>query len=182
MKYSSGFRMILTAMFASMVCVCTMCVQIPSPMNGYVNLGDAMVLMSAFLLGPVYGTAAAGIGSALADVLTGYLYYAPGTLVIKGGIALIACMLLKLLDRHAASLPRPLRMVIAGIPGEIFMVLGYLFYAWVPLSNGIAALASVPGNLMQGAAGIAISAMLTPLVLRPHEIQDMLAKFHRNSQ
>ena len=75
-------------------------------------IGDALVLMSAFLLGPVYGTAAAGIGSALADLLTGYAYYAPGTLIIKGGIALIAYLVLTGIDRKLAKLPRPLRILL----------------------------------------------------------------------
>ena len=44
MKRGTTFRMVLTAMFASMICVATMCVQIKSPMGGYVNLGDALVL------------------------------------------------------------------------------------------------------------------------------------------
>ena len=179
MTRSKGFRIILTAMFASMVCVSTICIQIASPMGGYINLGDALVLMSAFMLGPVYGAAAAGIGSAMADVFTGYMIYAPGTLIIKAGIAVIAALLAKLLKKHAGKLPGAVQLVIAGIPGELFMVLGYLLYAWIPLSYGAAAWSTVPGNLVQGAAGIIISALLTPLMTRPHEIQEMLAKFHK---
>jgi len=178
-KQRASFRIILTAMFAAMVCVSTICIQIASPVGGYVNLGDALVLMSAFLLGPVYGTAAAGIGSALADLLTGYAYYAPGTLIIKAGIALIASLLLKAFDRSGKMIPRTLRMVIAGIPGEIFMVAGYLLYAWVCLSYGPGAVTSIPGNCAQGIAGILIAAILTPLVERPKEIQEMLAVFNK---
>ncbi len=44
----------------------TMFPQIPTPAtNGYVHLGDSLVLVSAWALGPVYGPLAAGIGSAL---------------------------------------------------------------------------------------------------------------------
>lgn len=179
MRQSTSFRIILTSMFAAMVCVSTICIQIASPMGGYINLGDALVLMSAFLLGPVYGTAAAGIGSALADLLTGYAYYAPGTLIIKAGIALIASVLLKMLDRKLTHLPRALRMALAGIPGEIVMILGYLFYAWIFLGHGPSAVASVPGNAVQGIAGIAIACLLTPVVEKPKEIQEMLSSFHK---
>lgn len=49
-------------------------------MQGYVNLGDCAVLMSAWVLGPLYGGAAAGIGSALADLLSGYAHYVPAPL------------------------------------------------------------------------------------------------------
>lgn len=182
MKHSSGFRIILAAMFASMVCVSTLCIQIPSPMGGYVNLGDVFVLMSGLLLGPVYGTGAAAIGSALADMLTGYIHYAPGTLLIKGAVALTAALLIRLIERKKNGMPKTLAFALAGIPGEILMVLGYLVYAWIFLGYGAAAISSVPGNIAQGAAGILISSLLTPLVLRPREIQEMLRAFHKSTE
>ena len=178
MKNEHGFRIILTAMFAAMVCVSTIVIQSPSPVGGYVNLGDALVLMSAFLLGPLYGGAAAGIGSALADLITGYAYYAPGTLVIKLLIAVVAALINRAIIAGASGMKQPVCYVIAGIPGEIIMVVGYLFYAWVCLSRGASALASVPGNIAQAAAGIIIAAILTPIVLRPKEIREKLELFH----
>ena len=56
-------KLVLAALLAALVCVATMVVQIPSPMQGYVNLGDCFVLLSGWLLGPWYGFAAGGIGS-----------------------------------------------------------------------------------------------------------------------
>ena len=35
--------MVLAAVLAALACVATMVVQIPSPMNGYVNLGDRWI-------------------------------------------------------------------------------------------------------------------------------------------
>ena len=177
MKNNSGYRMILTAMFAALVCVSTIVIQIPSPMGGYVNLGDALVLMSGFLLGPIYGGAAAGIGSALADLITGYAHYVPGTLVIKLLIAVVAALVNRALNSAASGMKEPVRYIIAGIPGEIIMVVGYLFYAWVCLSRGAGAIASVPGNIAQAVAGIVIAAVLTPLVLKPKEIRERLEQF-----
>lgn len=179
MKQNMSFKVILTAMFAAMVCVSTICIQIASPMGGYINLGDALVMMSAFLLGPVYGAAAAGIGSGLADLLTGYAYYAPGTLIIKAGIALISATLLKFLSRKSHSIPRPLQLAISGIPGEVFMITGYLLYSWIFLGYGPSAVASVPGNVFQGIAGIVIASILTPIIEKPREIQEMLFSFHK---
>ena len=80
----------MTAMFAALICVATMVIQIPSPLGGYVNFGDCFILVAAWVLGPVYGFAAGGIGSALADAFTGYAHYIPGTFVIKGLIAVMA--------------------------------------------------------------------------------------------
>ena len=75
-------------MLAALCCVATMIIKIPSPLKGYLNLGDCVVLLSGWLLGPAYGFAAAGIGSALADIFSGYVIYAPATFIIKGLMAI----------------------------------------------------------------------------------------------
>ena len=176
---NNSFRIILTAMFASMVCVSTICIRIPSPTGGYVNLGDALVLMSAFLLGPVYGGAAAGIGSGFADLFAGYVTYAPGTLVIKLAVAVAAAHLSRVLAKRASKLATPLRCAVAGIPAELIMVAGYLVYEWFILGYGAAAAGEIFGNLAQAAAGVVIAAVLTPIVSRPREIRELLEKFDK---
>ena len=177
MKRNAGFKLVITAMFAAMTCVCTL-LQVPAPVAGNINLGDALVLMCAFLLGCPHGVAAAAVGSALADLLSGYAFYAPGTLVIKAATALVAALVMG--RAHGAS-GCTLRRIIAGLAAEAVMVIGYLFYAWFFLSYGSAAIASIPGNLVQAAAGILISIVLTPLVSRPREIREMLEIF-RNKE
>ena len=61
--------LVLTGVLAAMGCAGTMVLRVPSPTGGYVNLGDAVVLMGAYLLGPVWGAAAGALGPALADLL-----------------------------------------------------------------------------------------------------------------
>ena len=172
MKTSATFRVVLTAMLASMVCVATMCVQIQSPMGGYVNLGDALVLLSAYLLGKKYGPIAAGLGSMLADVLLGYGHYAPGTLVIKALCAFVAAVIYARMNAG-----RTVKCVVSGIAAEIIMVVGYLFYAWIVLGYGAAAISSVPGNLAQAAVGIIVSTALLGLLLRSEEIREFMKRF-----
>ena len=46
-------KLVLAALFAALCTVMTLVIQIPSPMQGYVNLGDCAVLLSAWVLGPV---------------------------------------------------------------------------------------------------------------------------------
>ena len=121
-------KQVLSALLAALCCVATMVVQIPSPMQGYVNLGDCFVLLSGWMLGPWYGFAAGGIGSMLADVLLGYAHYAPAA--------------------------------------ELLGVAGYFGYASLLLGKGLAAAASIPGNLVQGAAGLAAGLMLMAVMVR----------------
>ena len=86
----------LTALFIALCTLVTMFIRIPLPTSGYANLGDAMVLLAAWVLGPVYGALAAGLGSALADLI-GYPIYAPATFIIKFLVAFFAA---KLLSRY----------------------------------------------------------------------------------
>ena len=72
-----------TAVLAALCCVSTVFFVVPLPASGYFNMGDVFVLLSGWLLGPLYGAAAAGLGTMLADVVGGYASYAPATLVIK---------------------------------------------------------------------------------------------------
>lgn len=151
MKHDKLIRLVLAALFAALTCVATVLVHIPMPAtNGYINLGDGMVLLGAFLLGPMYGFAAGGLGSLLADVLLGYAAYAPGTFIIKGLTALTAALILRALSGRLSGL------VIGAAAGEVVMVLGYFAYEALTLGYGIAAAASIPGNAVQGAAGMVI--------------------------
>lgn len=158
-------RMVLSALFAALCTVTTLVIQVPSPMQGYVNLGDCAVLLSAWLLGPWYGGAAAGVGSLLADLFSGYAYYAPGTLAVKFAMAALAGWSFRALSR-SASAPIWLARGVSGVLGEAVMVLGYFGYAGVWLGSGPAAAASIPGNLVQGLFGLAAACGLHTLLRR----------------
>lgn len=141
----------MTGLFAALTCVATMVLHVPTAI-GYANLGDCFVLLGACFLGPLYGFAAGGIGSALADLFSGYAFYIPGTLVIKGGIAWIFAMLL----RRGHGIGHPVYHVLCAIIAELWMVAGYWAYESVVLGNAAAALGSIVSNLGQGAVGVVL--------------------------
>ena len=150
-------KLTLTALFMAMCCVTTMFLSVPS-IGGYTNLGDAFVLLGAMLLGPWYGAAAGGMGSALADLLTGYGYYVPGTLLIKGLVGLIVGLFV---HRLAVGKRKPmLGAGIGAVLAELWMVLGYWLYKSLILGNAAGAATSLPKNLIQGAAGVAMSLVM----------------------
>lgn len=140
-------------MFAALICVATMIIQIPSPLGGYVNLGDCFILVSAWILGPVYGFAAGGIGSALADLITGYPQYIPGTLIIKGLIAVAAALITRKLLTSKAS-QKSLAYILGAVAGEIIMIVGYAAYDSFLYGTGFMAALSGVGNLIQGGIGV----------------------------
>ena len=165
MKDKKLLLTVMTALFAALVCAATVAVRIPIPATqGYANLGDAIVLLAAFFLGPLYGSLAAGIGSAMADLFAGYAVYAPGTAVIKGLCALIAALLLRSLGNRLRWAHVP-----AAVVGECVMVGGYFLYESTILGYGLAAAGSVPANAIQGAVGVVGGVILYQALRRvPH--------------
>ena len=149
-------KLVMAALFAAITCVATMIIKIPSPLKGYINLGDCIVLLSAWMLSPAYSFLAAGLGSALADVFSGYITYAPATFVIKGLMALIAFFVFKLLNKKIGKIAS---RIISGFFAEVIMVLGY--YVFEGLLYGFApSFVNIPPNCVQGVAGIFIGVVL----------------------
>lgn len=159
-------KICVTAMFAALICVATMLIQIPSPLNGYVNFGDCFILIAAWVLGPVYGFAAGGIGSALADLFTGYVHYVPGTFVIKGLIAVAAALICRAMLKKMPKISVP-AYIVSALAGEVIMVGGYYLYAALLLGKSFAgAAASVPGNLVQGAFGLVCGVVIIKIIAK----------------
>ena len=109
-------KIIVSSMLAALTCVATMIIKIPSPLHGYLNLGDGIVLLAGWMLSPMYGFLSAGLGSALADILSGYIAYAPATFMIKGLMAVIAFYGFKLFRKKIGKLSS---RIISGTAAEV---------------------------------------------------------------
>ncbi|MBQ7793184.1 MAG: ECF transporter S component [Clostridia bacterium] len=149
-------KIVTASMLAALVCVATMIIKIPSPLNGYINLGDCIVLLAGWLLSPFYGFLAAGTGSALADIFSGYIAYAPATFVIKGLMAVIAYFGFRLIHKRTGSL---VSRILSGTLAEIVMVLGYFIFEGF-LYGFVSSLVNIPANAVQGVAGLIIGIIL----------------------
>ncbi len=149
-------KIVMASLFAALCCVATMIIKIPSPLKGYLNLGDCVVLLSGWLLSPAYGFAAAGIGSALADIFSGYIVYAPATFIIKGFMAVISYLCHKVLSKKLGKVPS---RIISGSIAEITMVLGYFVFEGF-LYGFLPSIVNIPANAIQGVAGLVIGIIL----------------------
>lgn len=177
MKQNATLKIVLTALFAALTCVATMLVHIPIPATGgYANLGDGVILLCAFLLDPMCAVAAAGIGSMLADMLLGYMVYAPGTLVIKAVMALIAALIYNAFGRKRSPRRAFAFQLAGGIGAEIFMVLGYFFYEAVILGSGLGATEGILLNVWQAVVGVIVASILTPILSRSKEVMEIMDK------
>lgn len=155
--------MTLAALLAAFACVATMLIQVPTPTKGYVNLGDCIVNISAWLLGSVYGAAAAGIGSAMADVISGYIVYAPATLIIKGLMAVVSFLVYRAVSKKANSV---FSRIAAAVTAEIIMVAGYGVFEAFIYGSAATALLGVSGNLIQGLMGVISSVVIYEGVIK----------------
>ena len=151
----------LNALSIALVAVATLAIRLPVPATqGYINLGDAFIFVTALLLGPRTGGLAGGFGSAMADLLGGYAHWAPSTLFIKGLEGILVGILFR---GYLGSGKAVFWASGAACIGGIWMVCGY-FLAESVLYGTAPALAAVGPNLVQAGgsllAGIPIAVAL----------------------
>lgn len=151
-------KLVLAAVFAALACVATIVITVTLPGGGYFNLGDCIVIAAGCLLGPLYGAAAGGIGTALADVLSGYVPYAPATLVIKALMAVIAWLVFTKLLKRLPKI-KIVAAAVASVCAEAIMVAGYFVFECFLLGTEVALL-DIAGNALQAAAGIVTATLL----------------------
>ena len=157
MKTVNVKKLALGGMLSAVILVMTIGMHLPVPATGgYVHLGDGFIFLTAAVLGP-YAALAAGIGSALADLLGGYFIYIPATFIIKAAMGLIA-------GKFAAQSSSIKRIIVFAI-AEAVMVVGYFAFEWL-LYGGAAALGAVLPNLVQGAFGVILGLILTEISSR----------------
>lgn len=161
-------KLVMTALFAALTCVATSSIRIPTPgTSGYIHPGDAIVILSGIILGPVYGLLAGGIGSALADLLGGYLVYVPITFAVKGLIALFCGLVYK--KMNASSKARYTAVVIGGVIDIVLVAGGYFVCEYFMYGAGAAA--SIPANIIQGVGGLILAVVLYPILIQIPDVR-----------
>lgn len=143
-------------LMGALVFLGTYILSFPIP-NGYLNLGDGIILISSVILGP-FAAVPAAIGSILADLSAGYAMYVPFTFVIKALVALVPAFLLRGKKLTWQSMILPFTI------GELIMVAGY-FIADTILFN-LGGFAALPFNLLQGLFALIIGIIGSIVVLR----------------
>lgn len=147
----------------ALVATTTLIIRLPMPATeGYINLGDAVIIAIALLWGPIAGALAGGLGSSLADVLGGYAHWAPFTLFIKGLEGVVIGVLFRM--GRDGSLARLLAAT-AAFSGVMCMFMGYFLVEWILYGPG-PALASAPGNLVQALSSLVLGLPLAMALRR----------------
>ena len=161
---SPTIYIVLIALMTALTTVATVVFIIPFPSTtGYFNLGDAMVMISGILLGPIGGLVAGGVGSAMGDVALNFLPFAPITLAVKGGEGLVVGMI----SRYAKSGKKISPWDIFGVLlGSIIMLAGYFVGEVMVLgiSSGLALLELITINSIQVIMGSIVALIVGPML------------------
>lgn len=146
--------MVYTALLAALVCVATFIIKVPLPVTGgYTHLGDGFIFIAVILLGKKNGAWAGAIGAALADIIGGYSYYALPTFIIKGIMALIMGTMIEKLPSSIKN-----KWVAGATVGSVWQIFAYYIVGSLFVGNFITPISEIPGNTIQSAAGIIVSA------------------------
>ncbi len=144
----SNLKLICTSgILTALVFVVTAYLHIPTN-NGYIHVGDGLIYLAACLLPKSYALAVGASGALLADCLTGFAVWAPGSVVIKA--------LTALLFSSKSNKIITLRNSLATIPAALFCAGGYYLYEALIYGNFVSPLAGIPASLTQSVASTVI--------------------------
>lgn len=144
--------LVMCGVLMALTTVMTIVVQIPVfGSSGYVNMGDSVVLFTALYLGRKHGAAVGGLGSALADIISGYAVYAPLTFITKGLEGYICGLISQKISGTKGN-------ILGTLAGGIIMVSGY-FIGEIFMFGMKASMAAIGPNAIQATFGI-ISALI----------------------
>jgi len=149
MKVASLQRLTLTALFAAVITLTTAYLfHIPLATGGYIHLGDAFIYFAACFLPMPYAATAAGVGSGLADLLSGAPQWVPFTVVIK---ALMAMVFTSKTDRVIG-----VRNVIGSFAAGVICTAGYYFAEVILYGNWITPFFTMWGALVQSGSAVVL--------------------------
>ncbi len=151
MKNNQTPKIIYAALFSALTFVGTQFIRVPLPF-GYFNFSDFFVILTGIVIGGPYAIVSAAIGSALADIISGYAIYAPATFIIK---SLMVASVIWILKRNR----KKYAYLVGACVAELIMVFGYYLYDSI-LYSFAGALVSLSGNLIQAVAGLVSSAVV----------------------
>jgi uncharacterized membrane protein len=174
-----AFKVASLAILIAVTAIFTYIIRIPiAPTRGYINFGDVAIFFTAILFGPWTAFIAGGVGTALADLISGYAQWAPFTFFAHGlqglfiGLVIKAGVGMRNLSRRKNSeideadvegesdpesvrrlMPNILTLIIAFLVGTITM--GGIYFITGGIMVGFpAAAAEIPGNILQNAVGV----------------------------
>ncbi len=161
--------MVLTALLTAMTTLATLFFRIPIG-NGYIHLGDSIILLSAMLLPCGYALFAGAVGACLADIISGYAVWAPWSFAIK----LVMVLIMQAALHYAAHATEDSFHIFKIPPAEFLgfllagaeTVIGYYIAEGIIYGNWITPAVGAPFNFLQVAVGAVIAVLISQALYR----------------
>ena len=143
MKKNHVKLLCISGIFSALVFVVTAYLHIPT-YNGYVHFGDGFIFLAACILPMPYSIIVGVLGAMLADVLTGFAIWAPGSMLIKGVLAILFTAKAKTIITR--------RNLVMLLPAAFISAAGYYLYEALITGSFVSPLAGILGSLIQALA------------------------------
>ncbi len=167
-KNSVALKIALIAILTAVVTVFTMIVKVPTA-KGYLHLGDVAICFVSYTLGPITGLICGGLGTALADLISGYASWALISLIVHGIEGLVIGLIV--FKGQMAFWKK----LVAGIATIVIVAGGYYLLSGLFLTGFEAALAEIPGNIGQSGIGVVVGLALSEAVKKAYPpIKDLV--------
>lgn len=145
--------MTICAMSIAIVYVATAFINIRLPIQangGLIHLGNVALFVAAVLFGKKTGMIAGGIGMGLFDLLSGWVLWAPFTLVIVGFMGFTV--------GKVTEKKKSIGWILLGFAlALVIKIVGYYIAEVIIYDNWIAPVSSIPGNIVQIVVGAVIA-------------------------
>jgi uncharacterized membrane protein len=158
----AALRIATLAVLIAVSAVFTYMIRIPvAPTRGYINFGDVAVFFTAITFGPVTALISGGLGTALADIISGYAQWAPFSFLAHGLQGLVVALVVRQARFHFVPL------ALGFLAGTV--VMGGIYFLTGGFMVGFPAAATeIPGNILQNVAGVLIGAPLAMAVQKAY--------------
>lgn len=155
--------MVAVAMGVALAVLLTSFVTIPLPSGaGFLNFTDVFIVFYSLFFGPWIGAAVGALSGLMVDIILGYAFYAPFTVVIKFVEGLVVGFLF-------LAIKNKLRYLAPFIGGAV-MALLYFIPDYIALQNFYACLVNLGLNLVQGMVGATLG-LIIYLVIKKTKLQ-----------
>lgn len=160
-------RMCISGVFCAVVFVFTAYLHIPSH-TGYTHIGDAFIYLAACILPLPYALFVGAGGALLADCLTGFAIWAPGSVIMKALAVLF-------FSRRGGRIIT-VRNLVALLPAGLACIGGYYLYESLITWNFASPVAGIPGNIMQTLFSSAAFVLIGVVLDRLHVTEKLIGK------
>lgn len=160
-KEKHALKVAVVAVLTAVVVVFTLVIPIPTT-KGYLNLCDVAICFIAFTFGPVSAFLAAGLGTAIADLISGYAQWAPISFIVHGIEGLLIALIVR---KQPLS---KMRILLAAIGCVLTVSLGYFVLSALFISTVAVAAAEIPPNMIQAGVGVVFGLALSKAIKRAY--------------